>query len=109
PTEIHLPERGPVPSLLCPGGKEAADEVCHQARLRSYPPRLEAAEKMKKDGTYLGAGQVTRPGVVVRMLYRTPPAVMYSVFKSSPPKAQLVTSSVGTGKKSSSFPCGLKT
>jgi len=54
-------------------------------------------------------GQTTRPGVVVRMLYKVPPPVMYSVLRSSPPKAQLVTSSVGTARNASSLPSGLRT
>src|SRR5204863_4994562 len=47
---------------------------------------------------------VMRPGVFTRMLQSVEPAVIYSVFKSSPPKAQLVTSSFGTGTKSRSLP-----
>ena len=58
---------------------------------------------------FFAAGQTTRPGVVVRMLYSVPPPVMYSVFRSSPPNAQLVTSSFGTGRKASSLPSGLST
>src|SRR5437764_1452208 len=54
-------------------------------------------------------GQSTRPGVVVRMLNSVPPPVMYSVFRSAPPNAQLVTSSRGTLRNVSSLPSGVKT
>ena len=58
----------------------------------------------------LGAGaRAGRPGVVTGMLKREPPAVMKSVFRSSPPKAQLVVSSRGMGMNSSSSPSGEKT
>lgn len=54
-------------------------------------------------------GQTTRPAVLVRMLKSVPPAVIKSVFRSSPPKAQFVTSSRGTGKKLNSLPSLLRT
>ena len=58
---------------------------------------------------HFAGGHTSRPGVVVRMLYSVPPPVMYSVLRSSPPKAQLVTSSVGTDRQASNLPSGLST
>ena len=54
-------------------------------------------------------GHTTRPGVVVRTLYSVPPPVTYSVFMSSPPNAQFVTSSVGTPRNASNLPSGVNT
>lgn len=51
-------------------------------------------------GRYLACGQTGRPGVTTRTLHNEPPAVMNSVFKSSPPNAQLVVSSRGIGMNS---------
>src|SRR5437667_814344 len=44
------------------------------------------------------------PGVFTRRLHKVDPAVMKSVFKSGPSHAQFVTSSFGTGTKSSNPP-----
>src|SRR5690349_21455681 len=49
---------------------------------------------------------VMRPGVLTGTLHNDPPAVTNNVFKSAPPNAQLVTSSVGIGTNSSSLPAG---
>ena len=83
--------------------RAAASRLAEQLRER---PGGTVGWRMRGD-TKIGARtriEVVTDGVLTRMLHKVPPPVMNSVFKSSPPNAQLVTSSLGTGTKSISLP-----
>src|SRR5262249_23456049 len=78
--------------------------------VRIEPPRRQ--ERLKSLGVLAVryfARHTPPPRLPVRMRYNGPPPVMYNAFRSSSPNAQFVTSSVGTGRKASSFPSGLST
>ena len=58
----------------------------------------------RQEIVYTALRCTTNPGIAVRIEYSVRPAVMYSVFKSSPPNVTLVSTSSGTGMRPASFP-----
>ena len=111
-TFVVKPRRGGFASEHDVPGPAAEYYASDSARLASAAQSLRVAASQRKTGdpnSHFADGNTTRPGVVVRMLYSMPPPVMYSVFRSSPPNAQFVTSSVGTGRNVSSLPSGSST
>src|SRR2546421_76753 len=68
-----------------PPVREVTLPLCHFTAIPPTPLTIRSNAKGGQNlpAFHLAAGQTTRPGVVVRMLYSVPPPVMYSVRRSS--------------------------
>jgi uncharacterized repeat protein (TIGR01451 family) len=85
----------------------SAPPIHHRFRQRLGQRERSGPLEQRRDRQH--GGHSGRPGSTTRTLQSVPPAVMKSVLKSSPPKAQLVHSSRGMGIIVRSRPSGEKT